>query len=162
MDLCPVAEGRGGAWNNRGDIVFGSRTTGLFRVPASVGTATLLTNLIERERQRFAANHRFPVFLPDNEHIAYVVQSPPTAQVLLISLHDPRPVELPGINSNVAFNQNRIFHVRADGTLLAQGFDFKRLSLEPNIEVVAKPVGYDGQFNYAAFSVSTQGSIAYE
>jgi hypothetical protein len=71
-------------------------------------------------------------------------------------------VELPGINSNVAFNQNRIFHVRADGTLLAQGFDFKRLSLEPNIEVVAKPVGYDGQFNYAAFSVSTQGSIAYE
>ena len=35
-------------------------------------------------------------------------------------------------------------------------------SLEPNIEVVAKPVGYDGQFNYAAFSVSPQGAIAYE
>jgi hypothetical protein len=62
-------------------------------------------------------------------------------------------VVLPGIISNVAFNQGRIFHVRADGTLLAQDFDFKRL-LEPKIEVVAKPVGYDGQFNYAAFSVS--------
>jgi eukaryotic-like serine/threonine-protein kinase len=162
MDLCPVAEGRGGTWNNRGEIVFGSRTTGLFRVPASGGTAAPLTNLTNTEKQRFAANHRFPVFLPDNEHIAYVVQSPPSAQVQLISLHDPRPVELPGIISNVAFNQGRIFHVRADGTLLAQGFDFKRFSLEPNIEVVAKPVGYDGQFNYAAFSVSPQGAIAYE
>lgn len=162
MDLCPVAEGRGGTWNNRGEIVFGSRTTGLFRVPASGGAATQLTSLTDREKQRFAANHRFPVFLPDNEHIAYVVQSPPLAQVQLISLHDPRPVVLPGIISNVAFNQGRIFHVRADGTLLAQGFDFKRLSLEPNIEVVAKPVGYDGQFNYAAFSVSQQGAIAYE
>ena len=162
MDLCPVTEGRGGTWNNRGEIVFGSRTAGLFRVPASGGTASPLTNLTDRDKLRFAANHRFPVFLPDNEHIAYVVQSPPSAQVELISLHDPRPVVLPGIISNVAFNQSRIFHVRADGTLLAQGFDSKRLSLESNIEVVAKPVGYDGQFNYGAFSVSPQGAIAYE
>ena len=162
MDLCPVSEGRGGTWNNRGEIVFGSRTTGLFRVPASGGTATPLTKLTDTERQHFAANHRFPVYLPDNEHIAYVVQSPPSAEVQLISLHDPRPVVLPGITSNVAFAQGRIFHVREDGTLLAQGFDFKRLSLAPNIEVVAKPVGYDGQFNYAAFSVSPLGAIAYE
>ncbi len=162
MDLCVVAEGRGGTWNNRGEIVFGSRTTGLFRVPASGGTATAITSLTETEKQRFAANHRFPVFLPDNEHIAYVVQSPPTARVELISLHDPRPAVLAGVISNVAFNQGRIFHVRGDGTLLAQDFDFKSLSLKPNIEVVARPVGYDGQFNYAAFSVSPQGAIAYE
>src|SRR4029077_13583143 len=103
-----------------------------------------------------------PVFLPDNEHIAYVVQSPPTAQVQLISLPDPAPVVLSGIISNVAFNQGRIFHVRADGTLLAQDFDFKRLSLQPNVEVVAKPVGYERQFNYAAFSLSPQGTIGYE
>ncbi len=162
MDLCSAAEGRGGTWNNRGDIVFGSRTAGLFRVSASGGTPTPLTNLAASASQLFAANHRFPTFLPDNEHIAYVVQSPPTAQVQLISLHDPRPVVLQGISSNVAFNQGRIFYVRPDGTLLAQGFDLERLALGPNIEVVAKPVGYDGQFNYAAFSVSPQGAIAYE
>jgi hypothetical protein len=83
--LCPAAEGRGGTWNNRGEIVFGSRTAGLLRVQASGDTATALTNLTDTQKQRFAANHRFPVFLPDNEHIAYVVQSPPTAQVQLIS-----------------------------------------------------------------------------
>src|SRR5262249_8109551 len=35
MDLCAVEQGRGGAWNARGDVVFGTRTTGLFRVASS-------------------------------------------------------------------------------------------------------------------------------
>jgi serine/threonine protein kinase len=157
IDLCAIEQGRGGAWNSRGEIVFGTRTTGLFRIPATGGSPFLLTKVHSRE-----ANHRFPTFLPDGDHVVYVVQSPLLTQVQLVSLRDPRPVPLPGVISNVAFSQGRIFHVRADGTLLAQRFNFKRLSLEPEIEVVAKPVGYDGQFNYAAFSVSTQGNIAYE
>jgi eukaryotic-like serine/threonine-protein kinase len=157
MDLCTIEQGRGGTWNNRGEIVFGTRTTGLFRVPAVGGTPTPLTTRTARE-----ANHRFPTFLPDGNHLAYVVQSPLIAQVRVTSLNDPRPTILPGVISNVAFSQGRIFHVRADGTLLAQRFDFKRLSLEPDIEVVAKPVGYDGQFNYAAFTVSPLGAVAYE
>ena len=157
IDLCTIEQGRGGTWNNRGEIVFGTRTTGLFRVPTSGGTPVPLTRRTARE-----ANHRFPAFLPDGEHVAYVVQSPLLAQVRVISLHDPHPVVLAGVISNVAFSQGRIFHVRADGTLLAQRFNFERLSLEPDLEVIAKPVGYDGQFNYAAFSVSPQGSIAYE
>jgi serine/threonine protein kinase len=157
LDLCAIEEGRGGTWNQRGDIVFGSRTSGLFRVPASGGASAPLTKLRVRE-----ASHRFPTFLPDGEHVAYVVQSASSAQVQVVSLDDPRPAVLPGIVSNVAFSQGRIFHVRADGSLLAQRFDFKRLSQEPNLELVAKPVGYDGQFNYAAFSVAPQGAIAYE
>jgi len=157
IDLCTIEQGRGGTWNNRGEIVFGTRTTGLFRVPTSGGTPVPLTRRTARE-----ANHRFPTFLPDGKHLAYVVQSPLMAQVQVISLDDPRPAVLAGVISNVAFSQGRIFHVRADGTLLAQRFNFERLSLEPDLEVIAKPVGYDGQFNYAAFSVSPQGSIVYE
>jgi serine/threonine protein kinase len=157
LDLCAIEEGRGGTWNERGEIVFGSRTSGLFRVPASGGAPAPLTQLRVRE-----ASHRFPTFLSDGEHVAYVVQSASSAQVHVVSLDDPRPAVLPGIVSNVAFSQGRIFHVRADGSLLAQRFDSKRLSLEPNLELVAKPVGYDGQFNYAAFSVAPQGAIAYE
>jgi len=100
--------------------------------------------------------------LPDGEHIVFVVQSPPLAQVQTVSLNDPHPAVLPGVVSNVVFSNGRIFHVRADGTLLAQGFDFKSLSLKSDFAVVAKPVAYDGQFNYAAFSVSSQSAIAYE
>jgi len=157
MDLCAVEQGRGGTWNNNGDIVFGTRTAGLFTVPVSGGTPAVLTRLRPGE-----ADHRFPTFLPDGEHLMYVVQSPPSARVQLISLHDPKPVLVPGIISGVAFSQDRIFFVRPEGTLLAQRFDLKQLALQPSVEVVAKPVGYDGQFNYAAFSVSPLGAIAYE
>ena len=157
MDLCAVEQGRGGTWSPKGQIVFGTRTTGLFQVAASGGTPVALTRRTARE-----ANHRFPTFLPDGSHLVYVVQSPPTAQVQMVSMDDPHPVVLPGIASNVAFSQGRIFHVRADGTLLAQRFDLRRLSLDSDFEVVAKPVAYDGQFNYAAFSVSAYGAIAYE
>src|SRR5215467_5489903 len=129
MDLCAIEQGRGGTWNNRGEIVFGTRTTGLFRIPASGGTPVPLTKLSARE-----ANHRFPTFLPDGDHVAYVVQSPLMAQTHLISLRDPRPTPLAGVISNVAFGQGRLFHVRADGTLLAQRFNVERLSLEPDVE----------------------------
>jgi len=100
MDLCAIEQGRGGTWNNRGEIVFGTRTTGLFRVPAAGGTPVPLTKRTARE-----ANHRFPTFLPDGNHLAYVVQSPLLAQVRVISLDDPRPTVLPGVISSVAFSQ---------------------------------------------------------
>jgi serine/threonine protein kinase len=156
-DLCSFEQGRGGTWNPAGDIVFGTKTTGLFRVPAAGGTPVPLTKRTARE-----TNHRFPTFLPDGNHLAYVVQSPLLTRVQVISLNDSRPTLLPAVISSVSFSQGRIFHVRADGTLLAQRFDFKKLSLEPEIEVVAKPVGFDGQFNYAAFSVSPLGTVVYE
>src|SRR5215471_15278148 len=135
MELCGVEQGRGGTWNNRGEIVFGTRTTGLFRVANSGGTPVPLTRRTARE-----ANHRFPTFLPDGNHIVYVVQSPPRVQVQVVSMNDPRPAVLEGVVSNVVFSNGRIFHVRADGTLLAQGFDFKSLSLKSDFAVVAKPV----------------------
>jgi eukaryotic-like serine/threonine-protein kinase len=156
-EVCPVQEGRGGAWNEKGDIVFGTRTTGLLRVAASGGSPTPITKLNLKE-----ANHRFPVFFPDGNHIAFVVQTVGASLVQVASLSDPQASTLAGVVSNVAFREGRLFHVRPDGTLLAQRFDTKHFSLLPEAEVVAKPVGYDGQFAYAAFSVAAQGAIAYE
>ena len=127
------------------------------RVPASGGAPVVLTKLSSRE-----SSHRFPAFFPDGEHVAYVVQGAGVQHTDVLSLNDPHPVPLNGVMSNVSFSHNRIFHVRDDGTLLAQRFDLKKLSLYPDPQVIAKPVGYDGQFNYAAFSVSAQGAIAYE
>ena len=49
---------------------------------------------------------------------------------------------------------------RADGTLLAQPFDARRLSLDPNIEPVAKPVRWPVQLR--RIQRSPQGTITYE
>jgi Tol biopolymer transport system component len=117
----------------------------------------VVTKLNSRE-----ANHRFPTFFPDGDHLAFVAQTVGGSQAQVTSLTNSQPIILRGVVSNMAFREGRLFHVRPDGTLLAQHFDAKRFELLPESDVVAKPVGYDGQFAYAAFSVSAQGTIAYE
>ena len=156
-EVCAVQEGRGGAWNTRGEIVYGTRTTGLLKVNASGGSPLAVTKLKPKE-----ANHRFPTFFPDGDHLAFVAQTVGGSQAQVTSLTAQQPLVLEGVVSNMAFREGRLFHARPDGTLLAQLFDLKRYALLPETEVVAKPVGYDGQFAYAAFSVSAPGTIAYE
>jgi eukaryotic-like serine/threonine-protein kinase len=156
-EVCAVQEGRGGTWNARGEIVYGTRTTGLLRVNASGGQPVPVTKLNPKE-----ANHRFPIFFPDGDHLAFVAQTVGGSQAQVTSVTKQQPIVLQGVVSNMALREGRLFHVRPDGTLLAQLFDLKRYALLPEAEVVAKPVGYDGQFAYAAFSVSDPGTIAYE
>jgi hypothetical protein len=52
---------RGAAWSTEGQIVFASTAGGLFRVPASGGTASALTGL---DASRSETGHRFPQILP--------------------------------------------------------------------------------------------------
>jgi eukaryotic-like serine/threonine-protein kinase len=156
IDLCNVIEGRGGTWNQFGDIVFGTRTTGLFRVSASGSKPVLITKLQSRE-----SNHRLPVFSPDGQHVVFVAQVPGGGQTQWISLKDPQPHLLAGIISNVNFAFGRVFHVK-DGALVAQRFNESSFALAGDPEFVVKPVAYDGPFNYAAFAVSPHGVVAYE
>ncbi len=155
LDVCAVSEGRGGTWNERGEIVYGTRTAGLYRVGATGGTPAVLTSLGSG-----GVNHRFPTFFPDGKHVAYVIQASGGKQAYVVSLDDGKSRTFEGVESNVAFSQGRIFHVR-DGALLVQRYDAQQ-RLVPGAEVVAKPVAYDGQFNYAAFGISASGAVAYE
>ncbi len=161
FDVCAAPEGRGGTWNERGDIVFGKRANGLFRVAASGGAATPLTKLDIIERGG-SSSHRFPTFLPDGETLIFVVQTGQTfGQVATTSLHDPTLRLLPNVVSNVAYRDGLLYHVR-NGSLMAQRFDAKRLVFTGDPAPLASPVQYDAQFNYAAFSVAGNGTIVYE
>jgi len=73
QNLADVTDGRGGAWNRDGVIVFAPSQTGpLFRIAASGGQAVPVTEL---DASRGETAHRFPRFLPDNLHFLYLVQS---------------------------------------------------------------------------------------
>lgn len=67
----------GGDWNRDGVIIFGSTTTGLWRVPAGGGTAVPLTTP-DVTRQEF--QHELPVFLADGDHFLYFANSRDPAQ----------------------------------------------------------------------------------
>src|SRR5262249_28920286 len=69
----PIADatgGRGGAWNHDGVIVFAAGV-GLFRVSASGGDVSPVTN-----RQNGLVDPRFPSFLPDEKHFVFVDVAP--------------------------------------------------------------------------------------
>ena len=72
LTLCDAAQGRGGSWSQEDLIVYGVAGLGLFRVPASGGAPTLLS---EPERTASETNHRAPWFLPDSRHFLYTARS---------------------------------------------------------------------------------------
>ncbi len=68
--LCDAPNGRGGAWNRDGVIVFTPDSFGgLFRVLAAGGSPVEMT---KPDASRSESSHRWPVFLPDGKHFLYL------------------------------------------------------------------------------------------
>lgn len=69
-DLAEAAAGRGGAWNQAGDLVFApGGANGLMRRTAD-GAVLPLTTL---DREAGESSHSWPAFLPDGQHVVYLV-----------------------------------------------------------------------------------------
>jgi eukaryotic-like serine/threonine-protein kinase len=69
--LANAPNGRGGAWNRQGIIVFGLGVGPLSRVAATGGEPVTVTRLASDE-----SAHKFPQFLPDDRHFIYIAQGP--------------------------------------------------------------------------------------
>jgi Tol biopolymer transport system component len=71
--LCEARDGRGGAWNKDGVILFQQRySQALSRISAGGGTPTLVTQL---DPSRFDVAHRWPRFLPGGKKFLFYVVS---------------------------------------------------------------------------------------
>jgi Tol biopolymer transport system component len=154
--LCDAPEGRGGAWTTGGEIIFGSRDDGLFRVSAAGGEAKVLTT---PDAGRQETSHRWPMLLPDEKHLLFVAQAP-EARLLSISIGDPKPVPFADLTMQVYFAEGQLLYV-TDTTLFARPFDPRQLKFTGEPVVLAEHVQSDPQFNYAAFSASGP-ALAYQ
>jgi eukaryotic-like serine/threonine-protein kinase len=162
--LCDAPAPEGGTWNQDGAIVFGNGTGGLFRVSAAGGTPVPVTTLDAARNER---SHRAPWFLPDGRHFIYVAQAvekgtnaPPTNTVFVGSLDSPDRIELFTSDSRAVYSDEHLLFVR-EGTLLAQPFDLKRLSVTGEPFPVAEDLGVNSALARAAFSVSATGVLTY-
>ncbi len=87
-DLAEAPAGRGGAWNQAGDLVFAPHgLSGLLRRSPD-GTIAPFTTL---DREAREVGHTWPAFLPDGRHVVYLVTAsdPSRAGIWLTSLDDP-------------------------------------------------------------------------
>jgi len=154
--LCDAPNGRGGAWNPDGTIIFARDALGaLSRVSSSGGTPAELTKL---DTSRSEAGHRWPVFLPDGKHFIYLAANfsgrPGINAIFLGSLDSTEKRFLVGTSANAFYSEPGYLLYMRDKTLVAQAFDLRHFALSGEPHTLSDEVLYFPQVYRAAFSVS--------
>ncbi|HEY8847820.1 MAG TPA: protein kinase, partial [Thermoanaerobaculia bacterium] len=148
----------GGAWNRHDVIVFSGADTGpLYRVDAHGGKPQPVTKLGAREEA-----HRWPQFLPDDEHFIFLGDAARTEDhhIKVGSLGDGSSRDLMQAVTNAIYAEpDQLLFVR-DGSLLAQPFNARSLTLDGEPRVVAEHLVENGLHHYE-FSASANGRLTY-
>jgi Tol biopolymer transport system component len=154
--LCDAPNGRGGAWNRNGVIVFTPDAFGgLFRVSAAGGSPVAMT---KPDASRSESSHRWPVFLPDGKHFLYLGTNF-TGQfeknaIFLGSLDSQDRRFLVSTSANAAYAEPGYLLYLRDKTLVAQPFDLRSYVLSGEPHTLSDEVLYTRIVNRAVFSVS--------
>ena len=158
--VADAANGRGGAWNADGTIVFAPSTaTALMRVAASGGTPSPVTHFRPGE-----ASHRWPEFLPDGRRFFFrSVQGAKATSGLFIGALDGRdPVRVMEGEVPTTFVPPDTLLLERKDAVVAVHVDLDRGAITDESAVtVADPVGFDPTWARAALSASATGVIAY-
>jgi serine/threonine protein kinase len=165
QNLCDVAPGFGGTWNQDGIIVFASSVTGpLYRIPAAGGTPEEVTKVSAGSSE----SHHWPFFLPDGKHFLYFVNWSGASSgghngLYLPSLETDPPNSLPSyVTGNVLFTSGNLLYVR-DRTIMAQPFDTSRLQTTgPALPLTQPEVDRFFDFSQSGFSASQDGKLVFQ
>lgn len=159
--ICDAPNGRGGAWNKDGVILFTPDVfLGIYRVSAEGGTPTEETKLDE---SRTESSHRWPVFLPDGKHYIYLSanfsgQSDKNA-LFLGELGSKERRLLVAASSNAAYAEPGYLLYMRDNVLVAQVFDLKSGSLTGEPHQLLREVFYMPVLDLALFDVGANGTL---
>ncbi len=165
LTLCAAPGGRGGAWNEQGIIVFqpysvantGRNTGPLYQVAATGGEPKPVTT-VDASRQE--AIHYYPTFLPDGRHFLYLAVGA-SSGINLGSLDSKESRRLVSTDRNVQFAAPDQLLLIRDAILVAQRFDTRKFELAGEAVPVARQLAGLAQLNFASFSASRTGAIAY-
>jgi len=159
--LCDAPNGRGGAWNRDGVILFTpDALQGLFRVSSWGGSPVELT---KPDSSRFQASHRWPVFLPDGKHFLYLASNFSGQleynAIFLGSLDSQETRLLVNTSANAAYAEPGYLLYLRDNALVAQPFDRRRYVLSGEPRTLNDDVLYTPLVDRAVFSVSSGGVL---
>ncbi|MDH4351284.1 MAG: hypothetical protein OEW56_09075, partial [Gemmatimonadota bacterium] len=163
VTICDAEVGKGGTWRRDGTILFApSYTSPLHRVSAEGGESVAVTQL---DSTRNESSHRFPRFLPDEEHFLYVVRhfsaNDQGGHVLRVaSLDGKESKDLFATETDAMYANGYIFFLR-ESALIAQRFDLKSLSITGDPVKLADDVQLLSGAAHGVFDVSPSGVMVY-
>jgi serine/threonine protein kinase len=163
--LCDAPDARGGAWSNKGVIVFAPQVLagGLSSVPAAGGMPSPVAT---HKGSGGAYSNRWPEFLPDGKHFLYLsgdLSAPGTNKlgVYVGAVGTNEEKFLLQADSDALYAPpGYLLFLRGD-TLMAQRFDAGSQKLEGEVFPVAEHVGSPSQFRLGLFSVSRTGLLIF-
>jgi eukaryotic-like serine/threonine-protein kinase len=159
LTVCDAANGRGGSWNQHGDIIFASQpTSALYRVPDAGGIPEQLTSI---DDEPSGVGHRWPAFLPDGKHFLYLWGNIDSRDLYVASLDLKVNKRILNNSSNVVYANGKIFYIR-ESMLMGQPFNEKKLELTGQPNLVAENILYNSGFAKGAFSFSQSGVLVYQ
>jgi Tol biopolymer transport system component len=161
--ICDAPSGRGGTWNKDGVIVFtpvASAGVGLYRIPASGGTATQASKL---DTSRGELSHRWPKFLPDGRHYLYMAANfagqKGVDAIFVGSLDSDEKRFIVEADANASYAAPGYLLFYRDKTLLAQHFDLKRFALTGEPTTILTDIQFQPQVKRAVFDASEHGLL---
>ena len=154
----------GGAWNRDGQIVFGTETRGIMRVPAAGGEAVQVTT---RDPARAERVHAWPSFLPDGKHFIYLrIASDPALSGLFVRATDAKPGDADVKKLLTTTLRAQFIEDKGDATgqgtllfqrdemLFAQKLNIKSLSLVGEASMIVPKIGRTRAYGFFDASVS--------
>jgi Tol biopolymer transport system component len=160
QEICAVADSRGGAWDEGGDIIATVNSASpLIRISPASGRVAPLTAL---EVEQGAQSHRFPWPLPGGRLLFTVTGAPGVRGIYWASLDAPAPKRLTADESRAAYDERGYLLRVRQGALVAQAFDAERGELSGEPFPLVEGIGGDSQKTAKYwFAASSAGVIAY-
>src|SRR5216684_724417 len=162
--ICDAPDGRGGSWNQQGDIVFTPTVNSpIYRVSASGGPISQLTT---QDPSKNETTHRWPWFLPDGRHYIFLAGSTftpsdsATNSIMMGSLDSKETKLLFHTHYQAVYASGHMLFLR-QSSLMAQPFDAKRFELTGEAVPIAEQVLEDSSIARAWFSPSANGLLLY-
>ena len=160
--VCDAPDGRGGTWSADGNIVFApTPTSGLLLVKSTGGTPQPITTL---DGAKYTT-HRWPFFLPDNQHLIYYAANHEPSRsrenaVYYASLDGREDRLLLHSDTAAVFAGGQLLSV-AGNNLLARAFNFRTGELTGEPVLVATNAVNDPVTWHADVSASDAGVLVY-
>ncbi len=163
LTICDAPDGKGGAWNADGVIVFAPEAgTPLHRVAAVGGESTPITEL---DLEAGDNSHRLPRFLPDGRHLLYWARNSSgdvRSVVRVIGLEEGgKGRDLVTTPTSAWYAGGHLLYVR-DNMLMAQAFDPEAIEFTGDAFPVAEDVVVRSLTGVGVFSTTDAGDLLYQ
>src|SRR5215470_840015 len=159
--ICDAPNGRGGAWNRDGVIIFTPDAfKGIHRVSSAGGTPVEITKF---DPSRTETSHRWPTFLPDQRHFLFLGANfsgeYDKNAIFVGSLDSNEKHFVVSTSANAAYAEPGYLLYIRNNVLVAQRFDLKTYSLSGEPHIISDQVQYTPTTDLAVFAVAGKNTL---